>query len=287
MARLTERLPENAPGEFFVDRSCIDCATCREVAPATFEAGAGFSFVGRQPATDHERRRALMALVACPTASIGTTSHLDARPGVEGFPERIAGDVHYCGFTSERSFGGSSYLVVRPGGNVLVDSPRAAAPLLRRIEALGGVSLMLLTHADDVADHEEIARRFGCERVMHEDDIDAGTAGVERRLRGRDAVRLAADLLAIPTPGHTRGHTVFLYRDEFLFTGDHLEGEAGRLDAFRDYCWYSWPEQVRSMERLTEFRFEWVLPGHGGRFHAPADEMRAELERCIARMKRG
>jgi len=32
------------------------------------------------------------------------------------------------------------------------------------------------------------------------------------------------------------------------------------LTAFRDVCWYSWPEQTRSMERLLGYRFEWVLP---------------------------
>ena len=285
MAQLSERLPGNVAGDFFVDSSCIDCATCREVAPETFAEGAGASVVHRQPVDDAGRRRALMALVACPTASIGTVSHLDARPGVEAFPERIEDEVHYCGFTSADSFGGSSYLIVRPEGNVLVDAPRAAEPLLRRIEALGGLSLIVLTHRDDVADHEKIARRFGCERVMHEADIDGGTAGVERKLRGSDVVRLAQDLLVIPTPGHTRGHVVLLYRDRFLFTGDHLEGSQGRLDAFRDFCWSSWPEQIRSMERLREHRFEWVLPGHGGRFRAPsADAMRAALEDCIARM---
>jgi glyoxylase-like metal-dependent hydrolase (beta-lactamase superfamily II)/ferredoxin len=310
MARESERLPENAAGDFFVDRTCIDCATCREVAPATFAEGAGFSFVARQPASEAERRRALMALVACPTASIGTASHLDARAGVEAFPEAVepGGGVLYCGFTSEASFGASSYLILRPEGNVLVDSPRAAEPLLRRIEALGGVRLMLLTHVDDVADHAKIARRFGCERVMHEADARGDLRGVERKLRGRDAVVLAPGLLAVPTPGHTRGHICYLWHEKvpapqaspgtrtpsdpsalprgFLFTGDHLEGSDGRLDAFRDYCWDSWEEQTRSMERLRELRFEWVLPGHGGRFRARSPEaMRDALDDLIARMR--
>ena len=50
-------------------------------------------------------------------------------------------------------------------------------------------------------------------------------------------------------------------------------------------CWYSWPEQVRSLERLLDYRFEWVLPGHGGRFHAATPAaMRAELERLLGRI---
>ena len=288
MARLSERLPDNAPGDFYVDRSCIDCDTCTRIAPGLFAPADDHSFVSRQPADASERLRALMALVSCPTASIGTVSRLDAGPGVDAFPESIAEEVSFLGFTSEDSFGAWSYLIRRREGNVIVDSPRAAAPLLKRIEEMGGARLMFLTHRDDVADHEAFHRRFGCERVLHADDVTPGTAGVERRIPGNETVRLAGDLLAIPVPGHTRGHTVLLYRDRFLFTGDHLawSPERRRLIAFRDACWYSWTEQIRSMERLLDYSFEWVLPGHGSGWHAPsAAAMRRELERCIAWMR--
>ncbi len=290
MARLRERLPENVSGEFYVDRSCIDCDTCRRIAPEVFSEGKSFSYVHRQPASETERRRALMALVACPTASIGTVSRITAAPAVGLFPEPVDGEVFFCGFTSEDSFGAWSYLIRRPAprGNVLVDSPRAAAPLLRRLEQWGGVSVMFLTHRDDVADHEAFHRRFGCERVLHQDDITPATRSVERPIEGRAPVRLDDDLLAIPVPGHTRGHTVLLYRETYLFTGDHLawSPDRQRLHAFRDVCWYSWKEQVRSMERLLDHRFEWVLPGHGWRYHAPsAAAMRSELERCLAWMR--
>ena len=289
MARIDERLPENAEGEFYVDASCIDCATCRLVAPTVFGSlDRDLSYVRRQPATDEERTRALMALVACPTASIGTVHRTDASAAALAFPERIEDEVFYCGFTAESSFGASSYLVVRPDGNVLVDSPRAAAPLMRRITALGGARLMFLTHRDDVADHARFHQRFGCERVLHADDVTAGTADVERQLEGRDPVRLADDLTVIPAPGHTRGSAVLLYRNRFLFTGDHLMGtEDGRqLYASRTVCWYSWPEQVRSMERLLDFEFEWVLPGHGSHYQAESPAaMRREIERVLARMR--
>ena len=288
MARLSERLPDNAPGTFYVDRSCIDCDTCTRIAPGIFASADDHSFVARQPEDASGRLRALMALVACPTASIGTAPRVDAGPGIAAFPEPVADDVHFLGFTSEDSFGAWSYLVLRPSGNVIIDSPRAARPLLRRIEAMGGARLMFLTHRDDVADHEAFRRRFGCDRILHADDITAGTRGIERRLEGGDPVRLADDLLAIPVPGHTRGHCVLLYRDRYLFTGDHLAWSPARrrLYAFRDACWYSWTEQTRSMERLLDHPFEWILPGHGWGWRAPsAAHMRAELERCIAWMR--
>jgi glyoxylase-like metal-dependent hydrolase (beta-lactamase superfamily II)/ferredoxin len=289
MADPARRLPENAPGEFFVDATCIDCDTCRQIAPEVFASTRSeLSFVKRQPEGPRLAHRAAMALVACPTASIGGAPKSLARVAAHSFPEPITEDVLYCGYASADSFGASSYLILRSAGNVLVDSPRAARPLLNRIEELGGVSRMFLSHADDVADHAAFRRRFGCERILHAADVRAGTRDVEYKLSGTDPVRLDDDLLAIPVPGHTRGSTALLFRDELLFTGDHLwfSDTHGRLHASRSVCWCSWSEQVRSMERLLNFRFEWVLPGHGRRYRATsAEAMRAELVRLIGVMR--
>jgi glyoxylase-like metal-dependent hydrolase (beta-lactamase superfamily II)/ferredoxin len=288
MATPARRYPDNAPGDFYVDDTCIDCDACRRIAPEVFAEASDHSFVRSQPSSEPVRRRALMALVACPTGSIGTVSRQDVRPGLEGFPEPIADGVSFCGFTSEKSFGAWSYFIERPEGNVLVDSPKAVPRLLSELGRRDGVAAMFLTHRDDVADHAAFRREFGCERILHEADIGPSTKEVERPLRGAQPVPLAPDLLAIPTPGHTRGHAVLLYGERFLFTGDHLawSRRRGGLVAFRDACWYSWEEQTRSMSTLLDIRFEWVLPGHGGskRFDSSA-EARDELERCIAWMK--
>ncbi len=289
MARLSERLPDNVPGDFFVDTTCIDCDLCRQLAPGTFARAdrAAQSYVHHQPAADDDRHRALMALVTCPTASIGTTRKLDARAAARAFPEPVADDVYFCGYAAESSYGAASWLILRPGGNVLVDSPRAARVLMDRIAALGGVRSMFLTHRDDVADHRAYRDRFGCERILHADDVTADTRDVERPLTGTEPVRLADDLLAIPVPGHTRGSTALLYRDTFLFSGDHLwaneDAAAPGLDAGEEVCWYSWPEQLRSIARLAEHRFMWVLPGHGRTFGAASVEaMRHEIARLAA-----
>lgn len=293
MARVEDRLPHNVDGEFFVDTSCIDCDTCRALAPEVFGRAADYeqSFVQRQPRRADERLRAAMALVACPTRAIGTVSKLDVQPAIDAFPCPIdarVDDVLYCGFASEVSFGAASYLVRRPEGNVLVDSPRASKPLLRRLEQLGGVRTMFLTHRDDVADHDVFRRVFGCERILHAADVSPATADVERTIDGGEPVRLADDLVAVPVPGHTAGSMALLYRDEVLFSGDHVwwSEARGRLHASRCVSWYSWDEQVRSVRRLLQLRFRWVLPGHGRRFQAPTHEaMRAELARLVASLE--
>lgn len=288
MANIQRRLPENVPGDFFVDESCIDCDTCSQLAPAVFRDHGEQCSVYRQPQSEADTRLALMALVACPTGSIGTTKKLDARIGIDAFPSLVAENVYFCGFISESSFGGWSYLIRRPendGGNLLIDSPRFATQLVKRIEEIGGVGQMLLTHRDDIADHELFRKKFGCERVMHADD-GALRIGAERIIEGEDAIHLHDDLLAIPTPGHTRGHMVFLYKKKFLFTGDHLAWSPTRqtLTAFPSLAWYSWARQTESMAKLAKYDFEWVLPGHGSEHYDSKQNMRYHLQSCIAWM---
>jgi glyoxylase-like metal-dependent hydrolase (beta-lactamase superfamily II)/ferredoxin len=290
MARAALRLAGNAPGELYVDQSCIDCETCRRLAPQVFsrDASVGQSVVSAQPADAASLRRALMALVACPTASIGTEHKQDVSSAAAAFPDEVLPGVYDCGYASESSFGAASWLIRRPSGNVLVDSPRAARPLLERLEALGGVRWLFLTHRDDVADHRKLRDRFGCERILHRDDVSAGTRDVEVQPQGRDPLRLADDLLLVPVPGHTRGSCALLYRDEVLFSGDHLWGDedTGQLGAGRGVCWYSWEEQTRSMERLLDLRFSAVLPGHGRPFRAGSPEaMQQELRRLVSSMR--
>jgi glyoxylase-like metal-dependent hydrolase (beta-lactamase superfamily II)/ferredoxin len=288
VARAARAVPGNVPGDLFVDDSCIACDTCRAVAPETFGGGEDdVAFVARQPAGPAERRRALMALVACPVAAIGARSKDGIAEAVRAFPDPIAPGVLRCGYAAESSFGAAAWLVLRPDGNVLVDSPRFAEPLAARICALGGARLMFLTHRDDVADHARWRAALGCERVLHARDVGAGTRAVERRLEGDAPTLLGPGLLAIPVPGHTAGSAALLVDDTFLFTGDHLWGDAaGRLGASRAVCWWDWDVQTASMERLADHRFEWVLPGHGRPWRAPSAEAarRAVLE--VARTMR-
>ncbi|HEU4388835.1 MAG TPA: MBL fold metallo-hydrolase [Blastocatellia bacterium] len=266
--------------------TCIDCDLCRQIAPDTFKQAGEQSVVYHQPDDAAEELAAMKALITCPTASIGDLAKRRMVAAVSAYPELVADNVYFCGFASESSYGASSYLIVRPEGNVLVDSPRFAGPLVRRIAEMGGVRRMFLTHRDDVADHDKWAARFESERIMHRDDVGR-IKGIERPLNGRDPVYLDEELLAIPTPGHTAGHTVLLYRDKYLFTGDHLwwSPTYRSLHASASVCWYSWPEQTTSVERLLDYGFEWVLPGHGRRAHASRDQMRGYVQECVARMR--
>lgn len=297
MAQLNRRRPQNVDGDFYVDSTCIDCDTCRWMAPTVFSEEDEQSVVYHQPTDEAERLAAMQALLACPTASIGTVEKpQDVKAAQLSFPIHIAENVFHCGYHAESSFGAASYLIVRPEGNVLVDSPRFAAPLVKRLEAMGPIRYLYLTHRDDVADHEKFREHFGCVseagsdrflRILHTDDVTAKTRSVEIQLTGTEPVQLAPDLLILPVPGHTKGHTVLLYKEKFLFSGDHLawSSELNQLQAFRYACWYSWSELLKSMRRLATYDFEWVLPGHGRRYHADRETMREQMQKCLTWME--
>jgi glyoxylase-like metal-dependent hydrolase (beta-lactamase superfamily II)/ferredoxin len=285
MATLADRRPENIPGEFYVDHTCIDCDTCRWMAPSIFKSVGEMSAVYHQPQTDHERLQALQALLSCPTASIGTQEKpQDIRSAQASLPILVADNVYHCGYHSKKSYAAASYLIQRPDGNILIDSPRFTPPLVEKLAAMGGVRYLYLTHRDDVADHQKFHDRFGCQRILHHDDVTSNTEGVEIILAGQADVDLIPDVKIIIVPGHTRGHTVLLYRDRFLFTGDHLaySPELGHLYAFRDATWYSWPEQKKSLAKLMNYEFTWVLPGHGRRYQGSASEVQDSLALCVA-----
>ena len=109
MAQPARAVPENVPGDLFVDDTCIACDTCRRIAPVTFGGTEDDrSFVRLQPRTPEERRRALMALVACPTASIGAHDRTGVGEASRAFPAQVAPGVLDCGYAAEASFGAAS-----------------------------------------------------------------------------------------------------------------------------------------------------------------------------------
>lgn len=176
MANLQQRRSQNIDGDFYVDHSCINCDTCRWMAPNIYRQEGSKSAVYHQPSNSQERIQALEALLACPTASIGTVEKPQEIKLVQSrFPLEITNNVYHCGYHSKSSFGAASYFIQRHQGNILVDSPRFTPPLVKQIEQMGGVKYMYLTHRDDVADHGKFNAHFGCERILHEDEISLDT----------------------------------------------------------------------------------------------------------------
>jgi glyoxylase-like metal-dependent hydrolase (beta-lactamase superfamily II)/ferredoxin len=297
VARPALRHPANAEGSWYVDERCIDCGTCRDIAPGIFGMAGAQSVVvaqplatagaavGVRPATG--QIGAWLAAQACPTQSIGILAE-GGRPG-RLYPRELGPGtgVFDLGYCAEDSFGASSWLVTRPAGNLLVDSPRWAPALVKAMEDRGGLAHVLLTHRDDVADADRYAAHFGARVWIHADDAGAAPYATDR-LTGLDEVTIAPGVVAVPVPGHTRGSVLFVVDGEYLFTGDSLawSHERQSLMAFRHACWYSWSAQTDSLARFADsgHRFGWVLPGHGARVQRPAEDLHELLADLVGRM---
>lgn len=285
MARRSERHPEGAIGEWFIDRRCIQCGASSSVAPGlVVPASDGKSVFDHQPLGPEELRLAQVAAELCPTRSIGTESRLR---WTAHHPMALTERVWRCGSNAWVSAGANAYLVQRADGNLLIDAPRWSAGLADRLAALGGVADIVITHADDVADADRYALRFGAQVWIHESDRDAAPFA-SRLLSGSKPRDLAPGVVVVPTPGHTPGHVMVLIDSTILFSGDSLVWDpyANDLWAEEAVCWHSWPEQLTSLERLVHHRFEQVIPGHGASSpRLPADEMRTRLIDLLTRLR--
>lgn len=285
MADPHKRLQTNSSGNFFVDATCINCDACRQLAPANFEEVGDCSAVVHQPAGEREIREAYRALLACPTGSIGTeqSDKTAMQAAKADFPLPVEDEVYYCGFNSEQSFGANSFFVRHPDGNWLIDSPRYLKHLVDAFDRMGGIAYIFLTHEDDVADAARYAQRFGARRIIHRADAQA-MPGAEEIVEGTEQIFYRPGFQIIPVPGHTAGSLCLLYRNRFLFTGDHLwwDPETKELASPQQLVWDA--EALRhSIATLASYPFEWVLAGHGGRVRLPREHMQRALRELVAR----
>jgi ferredoxin len=72
MADKRAKWPEDAPGKYYVDESCICSDFCVSVAPNHFRTDeSGHAYIYRQPATPEEEIQCQEALAGCPVGAIG------------------------------------------------------------------------------------------------------------------------------------------------------------------------------------------------------------------------
>jgi len=143
-------------------------------------------------------------------------------------PLRIVGNVYYVG-----TRGLSSFLIVTPGGGIIIDSGAAdSVPFIRaNVEKLGfrlsDVKILLTGHAhfDHVGGHADLQRLSGAQvmvmdadRLALESGVDRSALGargwkpvaIDRVLKDGDKVTLGGvSLTAHLTPGHTQGCTTW------------------------------------------------------------------------------
>lgn len=266
------------------------------VLPGSFETGSHTGVLS-QPQDADDFADARDAAKLCPMSAIrlrprrpsSSTGERGSTP--RSWPRRLEEEVWAVGHPSSKNIGATVYFVERPGGGILVDLPEPSEALFEWLDAHGGVRWIFITHRDHASHHRAFSERFpGCERVIGTEDVvtrqrsdfHAATADVEvmvnvgAGLTALDGTPIPeeelpqAECVVIPQPGHTPGSLCLLYRNRYLFTGDHLVYSRlhGAIEASRLVCWDDWKLQTESVRMLAEWakagriRFDWLLPGH-------------------------
>ncbi len=185
-------------------------------------------------------------------------------------------------------FGENAFIARLEGRDdcLVVDPGFDADRIVQRIEQLGLTPAAILNthgHADHIAGNRELKQRWpDCPLVIGADEASkltdpegnlSGSYGIgltsppaDRHLRDGDTFQAAGiELEVLATPGHSRGHIVFVYKGAspwIVFGGDVLfQGSVGRAD-FPDSDPQTLVESIRQkMYSLPDDTI--VLPGHG------------------------
>lgn len=189
--------------------------------------------------------------------------------------------------------GTNSYVLGRPGGDLLVLDPGPAdeahiVALLDAAQVMGGqIRDIVCTHTHE--DHSPgavlLATRTGA-RLVGNPAPDDGFNDLSFRpdlVPVDGSVVTCADvrLRVIATPGHVSNHLCFLLEGEnLLFTGDHImQGSTVVIvppeGSMREY--------LASMEKLAALPIAAIAPGHGTIMHDPQHVIAATTRHRLAR----
>ena len=186
---------------------------------------------------------------------------------------------------------GRVYLVTEGEGLTIIDAglPFAAARIARQLKRAGydptDVKRILVTHAhsDHVGGLENLVQITGAEVIAHEiekpyvegtaDILRAGGATykpswavpVDRTVTNGEIIEeVEGGMQALHTPGHSPGHTSYLWlRREVLFCGDVMMNVGGKLRLPIRAFTPDMAEDQRSILKLVALNVHFVCPGHG------------------------
>ena len=193
---------------------------------------------------------------------------------------------------------GSCYIIETSKSLLLVDSlwPHNENTILKVAnEIKKPIVCIFLTHAH--ADHygsaKEIKAKTDCDIVIHQDDgvdFEMGKtsiehtdflgmimkiiclpimemitrpSGVKQNICIYDNWQTNIDdtiILAIHTPGHTKGSVCYLI-DDMLFVGDLADGY-GKIQIQRHFA-NNWTEITNSVKMLIQYKYTQIFTGHG------------------------
>ncbi|MDJ0773464.1 MAG: MBL fold metallo-hydrolase [Mastigocoleus sp. MO_167.B18] len=164
------------------------------------------------------------------------------------------------------TLGGTSYLILEKGGNILVDCPAADKGNEDFLRSHGGIRWFFITHRGAIGKAAQIQSNFECEVIIQEQEAyllpSVNLTTFSQELTINSQVRL------IWTPGHSPGSSCLYYKDfgGVLFSGRHLlPNQQGKPVPLRNSKTFHWPRQLKSVQILqtsfTSSTLQYILPG--------------------------
>jgi len=179
--------------------------------------------------------------------------------------------------------GNAAYLILTADGYALIDTGlfTAKRAVINELESLQVTSLskILLTHhdVDHIGNMSMLQRKYNC--PVYVNSLDMPYIRGQKRRRSTKALfdffintdtsamlsplesANFSDISVIHTPGHTPGHSCFIFED-FLFAGDLFRLPKLRLKPYKMRT--NW--NTKGMEGFIKSRvglpFNWVCPAH-------------------------
>jgi hypothetical protein len=100
-------------------------------------------------------------MVCCPVGSIKTVQGDPlVKAAKEDFPLEIDPQalpgVYHMGFHAASTYGAAAYFIRGSRGpNVMFDVPRYSPGLAEKLEQMGGLHILVMSHRDDVGEHDK------------------------------------------------------------------------------------------------------------------------------------
>ncbi len=182
--------------------------------------------------------------------------------------------------------GSYAYALKTEEGIILVDTsfsmPGRIEKMLEELkrEGLDQIKNILITHHD--IDHFGNAtffqKKYNCNVYMSEADLPyvigqkkrGGIKNILGKIMRAEApsnIQIFSDdelfgIQLLPSPGHTPGHTSFLF-DGVLLAGDVVSTKKGEIVAPPAMMTADMDQNMKSVKLLAKATFEWVCPAHG------------------------
>jgi hypothetical protein len=129
-------------------------------------------------------------------------------------------------FDNARNLDFNGYLLVREGGNVLVDPVTMSAHDRAHLQQLGGAAWVVLTNSDHRRDGAAIADACGAKLAGPAAERDSLGLACDQWLSGGDAWRPGIEVVAL-AGSKTPGELALIVDGNTLITGDLVRGHVG------------------------------------------------------------